>query len=106
MADLPFFKPTINSGGGSYEGVVDFRIDNNGDLLVTFANGTSKNLGRVVGENGAVYVPYIDEHNVLSFTLEERPQRLPDPVDLNPNDEWSGIDGEPIETDYVWEGIS
>lgn len=57
------------------------------------------------GKNGAVYVPHIDEHNVLSFTLEETPSKAPDPVDLNPNDEWGAIDGSEVATDYVWESM-
>lgn len=110
MADLPFFKPPASGGsggGGTYEGVVDCEINDAGELIATFTDGTTKNLGKVVGEDGGVYVPHIDEHNVLTFTLEESPTDAPDPVDLNPNDEWSGIDdGSSVKTDYVWESIS
>ena len=104
MVDLPFFKPTVS--GGSYEGVIDFKINENGELIATFVDGTTKNIGRVVGKNGGVYVPFIDERKVLSFKLEEDPQTIPEPVDLNPNDEENSIDGNAAESDYVWEGIS
>ena len=62
-----------------------------------------KNLGRVVGKDGAVYVPHISDQKILSFTIEDEPQGVPDPVDLNPNDEWSGIDESTIVSDYIWE---
>ena len=42
-----------------------------------------KNLGRIVGADGAVYVPHIDDKKVLSFTIEKAPDKVPDPVDLN-----------------------
>lgn len=102
MADLPFFPQTSGSGG-TYEGVIDCEINESGELIATFTDGTTKNLGKVVGDNGAVYVPHIDEHNVLTFTIEENPADIPDPVDLNPHDEWSEIDGSEITSDYVWE---
>ena len=53
----------------------------------------------------AVYVPHIDEHKILTFTVEKEPGDVPDPVDLNPNDEWSGIDACTVETDYIWESM-
>lgn len=105
MADLPFFPLTGGGGGGTYEGVVDCEINEAGELIAVFSDGSTKNLGKVVGEDGAVYVPHVDEHNVLSFTVEKNPTKVPDPVDLNPHDEWSGIDDSTVETDYVWEGV-
>lgn len=84
----------------------DMRISVDGELLVFFNDGSIKNLGKVVGDDGMVYVPHIDEHNVLSFTLEESPTDVPPPVDLNPNDEWSSIGGDSIKSDYVWESIT
>lgn len=49
--------------------------------------------------------PHIDEHHVLTFTVEQEVTELPGPVDLNPNDEWSSMEDEEegIVTDYVWE---
>lgn len=86
-------------------GIEDMRISTDGELLVFFDNGDIKNLGKIVGDDGMVYVPHIDEHKVLTFTLEQEPGAAPDPVDLNPGDEWSGIEDDGIVTDYVWETI-
>ncbi len=85
-------------------GITDMKITQDGELLVFFDNDSIKNLGKVVGENGMVYVPHIDEHKILTFTLEKEPSDLPS-VDLNPSDEWSGIAEDGIVTDYVWESI-
>ena len=82
--------------------VTNAGITTDGELIVTFSDGTMKNLGNVVDENGAVYVPHISERKVLSFTIEDKPTGVPDPVDLNPFDEWSDMDGD-VESEYIWE---
>lgn len=84
--------------------IEDMIITTSGDLIVYFTDGTWKNLGRVVGKDGVVYVPHIDEHKILTFTIEDEPGVIPDPVDLNPFDEWEPIEDEGI-TDYIWESI-
>ena len=109
MADLPFFGNSLFGGsggsGGGISGVESFSIDDNGYLNVVYVDGRTENLGKVVGEDGSVYVPHISEQKVLSFTIEDSPGEIPDPVDLNPNDEWSSMENEEegIVTDYVWE---
>lgn len=90
---------TTNTGLG----IIDMRITADGELLVFFDDDSIKNLGTVVGSDGKIYVPHIDEHKILTFTLEDEPGKIPPATDLNPNDEWSGIGGATIETDYVWE---
>lgn len=55
------------------------------------------------GGSGAVYVPHVDDRKILSFTVEDEPTEVPDPVDLNPFDEWSNIDESEKETTYIWE---
>ena len=76
-----------------------------GEMMIFFSDGTYLNLGVVRGKDGKVYVPHVDEHKILTFTIEDKEGEVPDPVDLNPDDEWSGINGEPTMTDYVWEKI-
>ena len=63
-----------------------------------------------MGKDGSVYVPQVDAHKVLTFTVETEPGEVPEPVDLNPNDEWSdigegGMDSPGVETGYVWEDM-
>ena len=49
-----------------------------------------------------VYVPTIDDRKILSWTVQEATDDMviPDPVDLNPNDEWHEDE---TESEYVWE---
>ncbi len=89
-------------------GILNMEINEDGNLIVTFDDEETQNLGKVVGEDGSVYVPHVDEHKVLTFTVEPEPDGIPEPVDLNPNDEWAeiddgNIDSAGIQTGYVWE---
>lgn len=83
--------------------VINAGITVDGELIVAFSDGTIKNLGNVVGEGGSVYVPHVSDRKILTFTLEDNPEEIPDPVDLNPFDEWSHIDDSLNESDYIWE---
>ena len=49
-----------------------------------------------------VYVPTIDDKKILSWTVQEATDDMavPDPVDLNPHDEWHEDE---TESEYVWE---
>ena len=76
-----------------------------GELIVTFTDGTMKNLGVVVDESGNVFVPHLDDRKILSWTVESRATEVPDPVDLNPFDEWSSVDDNTVVSDYIWEDM-
>ena len=51
-----------------------------------------------------VYVPTVDQHNVLSWTIQEVTDDMPEipSTDLNPHDEWSTT-GNEVESQYIWE---
>ncbi len=83
--------------------IINAEINEDGELLIFFEDETTTNLGKVVGEDGAVYVPHVDDHRILSFTVESSPGDIPEPVDLNPNDEWGAVEGEGAASGYVWE---
>jgi hypothetical protein len=53
-----------------------------------------------------VYVPNIDKHKILSWTVQEVTDAMPEipSTDLNPYDEWSQT-GNEVESQYVWEPI-
>ena len=85
--------------------VKSMAISSHGNLIATYDDDTAENLGRVVGKDGVVYIPHIDEHKVLTFTIEDKAGEIPDPVDLNPADKWSGMATGGVETDYVWDKI-
>lgn len=95
----------VSSGSGEDTSIQDMKISAEGHLMVYFMDGTVKDLGNVVGKDGSVYVPHIDAHKMLTFTIEESPGDVPPPTDLNSSDEWGSIDDSTIQTDYVWETL-
>lgn len=66
---------------------------------------TEYNPGCGCNGSSAVYVPHIDERKILSWTIEDNASNIPDPVDLNPLDEWDGIDENEIDNGYIWEDM-
>lgn len=94
-----FPLPAATSGAS----IIDVSISDDDEMIVKYSDGTAKNLGKVSGQDGQVYVPHISDHKILSFTVESEPTDVPEPVDLNPNDEWADIDGG--SSDYIWEPL-
>lgn len=95
-------------GSGTQFGLQSIEIDKDGNLVVTFTDGTVSNLGRVVGVDGKVYVPHIDKDtSLLSWTIEDKEGEIPDPFDLSDSGEWEDVNDDNIgETDYEWEVLN
>lgn len=83
--------------------VTDVLLNDEQELVIRFSDGTEKVLGKSVLGGGNIYVPHVDERKILTFTIESMAGEIPDPVDLNPNDEWNAIDETEQESDYIWE---
>lgn len=49
--------------------ISDIKVDENGDLVVTFDDSLAYNLGKFIGKDGMIYTPDIDENYVLTFTV-------------------------------------
>ena len=99
-------------GEGGF-GLQSIEINKDGDLVVTFTDGTASNLGRVMGADGKVYIPHIDKQtSVLSWTIEDKEGEIPDPIDLSDGGEWRdlgkdeqgdiGQNVNSVETGYDW----
>ena len=56
------------------------------------------------GGPSVVYVPTVDERKILSWTIQEVTDDMPEipDTDLNPNDEWLPT-GNEVESEYIWE---
>ena len=83
-------------------GIESFVVNEEEEIVVTLTTGQVINLGKVDGASGATFTPHIDEDKILTWT-NDKGLPNPDPVDLNPFDEWSTLPEEGIDTDYEWE---
>lgn len=83
-------------------GIKSFDVDENDNITITLINGKVIDLGNIEGASGATFTPHISEDKILSWTCD-KDLPVPDPIDLNPFDEWSTLPEEGIETEYTWE---
>ena len=90
----PFFGISVHGGDITTNYVKNFVDD-------TFASsgGSTPPSGEV--SSGVVFVPSISKDKILSWTNNGNLEN-PDPVDLNPFDEWSET-GNEAESEYIWE---
>ena len=82
-------------------GIKSFDVDENDNITITLLNGKVIELGNIPGASGATFTPHISEDKILTWTCD-KDLPVPDPVDLNPFDEWED-EGESSSSDYVWE---
>ncbi len=97
--------PVVNNeySGDDSPGVsiTSCEVNVDGDLIVVLSDGTVINAGHVTGADGVTFIPSINEKKILSWTNDGGLEN-PEPVDLNPYDEWSDIDGSG-KTEFIWE---
>ena len=83
-------------------GIKSFDVDENDNITITLTNGKVIDLGNIEGASGATFIPHISENKILTWT-NDKGLPNPDPVDLNPYDEWIEDSMEGSDSDYVWE---
>lgn len=81
-------------------GIKSFDVDANDNITITLLDGRVIELGHITGASGATFIPHIDENKILTWTNDGGLEN-PEPVDLNPFDEWDE-DGD-INSEYEWE---
>ena len=87
--------------GGHSCGIESFVISVDDEIIVTLTTGQVLNLGKVDGASGVTFIPHIDEDKILTWTNNGGLPN-PNPVDLNPFDEWSTVPEEGVESEYEW----
>ena len=106
MADLSWAASmTVGGGGGGGtggNGITSLEIDGEGNLVAHYEDGKIVTVGKVAGETGKVYVPHVDQDNVLTFIREDDPGKAPDPVDLDASSEWGDIGADAQAATPLW----
>lgn len=93
------------TSGTSTSGVVNIEINENGELIVHYADGQIDNLGTAqCGCEKGIYVPHF-EHDKLIFTLQETSGEDQVIYDLDPSNEWQEGSGPEIKTNFIWEWL-
>ena len=102
MSNGEMIGDSIEILGGDVCSIVDCKINEDGHLVVTLSDGRTIDAGYVGSADGVVFTPHISEDLILSWTNNGGLDN-PEPVDLNPHDEWSTLPEEGVETEYEWE---
>ena len=101
VVTIPVINNEYSGDDSDVISVTNCEVNADGDLIVTLSDETVINAGHVTGADGVTFTPSIDEQKILSWTNDGGLDN-PEPIDLNPFDEWSDIDGSG-KTQYVWE---
>lgn len=89
---------------GDVCGIVNFQVNEDGHLIVELSDGRIIDAGYVGSADGVTFIPHISEDNILTWTNNGGLEN-PEPVDLNPFDEWVEIDDVESSSDYTWERL-
>lgn len=96
-------NPIGDKVGMSACGIKSFEVDENDNITITLVNGKVIELGHIDGASGATFIPHISADKILTWTNDAGLDN-PEPVDLNPFDEWINLeDGPETPSEYVWE---
>lgn len=80
--------------------VTSIEVNESGELIVNYSDGTSKNIGKVGGQCAGVYVPSYSEDGILTFTLSEKAGESSYSFDIDSTNDWNPVgDGK---TTYIW----
>lgn len=90
-------KITLKSVGTN---VVSIEVNESGELIVNYSDGTSKNIGEVGGECAGIYIPSYSEDGILTFTLNNKAGEPSYSFDIDSSNDWNPVgDGK---TTYIW----
>ena len=76
------------------------KVTVNGELIVNYSDGTSKNIGKVGGQCAGVYIPSYSEDGILTFALSEKAGEPSYSFDIDSTNDWNPVGDE--KTTYVW----
>ena len=94
-------KITLN---GNSDSIIAIHIDNDGNLVVVYADSRQEIVGKVSGECAGIYIPSMEE-DVMTFTLSDK---ATDPVlsfDLDKSNNWSEIEDGTVVSNYIWKEL-
>ena len=85
---------------GSGFGIVEIRIDEDGNLVAVYSDGTEEVVGKTSGNCVGTYIPSMKE-DIMTFTLSNNPTEPVISFDIDKDNNWRPIE-EAGQTDYIW----
>ena len=84
--------------------VVSIQVNEDGELIVNYSDGTSSNIGKV-GDGSCVgtYIPSYSEDGILTFTLSDKIGETSYSFDIDESNNWNPVSEE--NSSYIWEKL-
>lgn len=81
-------------------------VNEDGDLIVTYSNGATENVGKTVGDVvTGIYIPDVSIDGIMTMTLSKDVGEPSYSWDINPFNDWNEIDGIESNSTYIWESL-
>ena len=81
-------------------------VDVDGNLIVTYSNGTTENVGKTGGQECVgVYVPSYSRDGIMTFTLQKEAKDDILDFDINPHNDWNEISAPEASSNYLWRAL-
>lgn len=96
----------LNVAGGNTDVCIKYiEIDDNGNLIVTYSDDITVNVGPVGGSCTGIYIPDYEQNGVLTFTLKDKAEKPFYSFDINPENNWYPVEDPEADDDYIWEEL-
>lgn len=82
------------------------KVNDNGELIVTYSDGTTENAGKVVEDFvSGIYIPDVSKDGMLTMTLSQSVGEPSYTWDIDRSNDWNEIEGVESSTNYYWEEL-
>lgn len=82
-------------------GITKIHIDDDGNLVAVYSDGSQEIIGKTNGDCAGVYVPSMEE-DILTFTLSDNATEKVLSFDIEQSNNWSEINGAESSSNYLW----
>lgn len=82
-------------------GITEIRIDDDGNLVAVYSDGTQEVVGKTGSNCAGIYIPSMEE-DMLTFTLSEQAVDKVLSFDIDRSNNWTEIDGPENASNYIW----
>lgn len=82
------------------------KVNDNGELIITYSDGTTENAGKVVEDFvSGIYIPDVSKDGMLTMTLSQSVGEPSYTWDIDRSNDWNEIEGAESSTNYYWEEL-
>lgn len=89
---------------GMQDGITALIIDEDGNLVAIYSDGTEHIVGKTGSACAGVYIPSL-EGDMMTFTLSDKATEKVIRIDIDQSNNWSEISSDTGKTNYIWKEI-